>query len=92
MQQTSHRVWSWLIWEGFLVAICGVAVGQVFAVDDGTVVSGFAFDDSDDQLSLRLDGQPIASYLLRDEALTRRAFVNVHTPSGIPVTRPFPSQ
>ena len=53
---------------------------------------GFAFDESDDQLSLRLDGQRIATYLLRDEALTRRAFVNVHTPSGIPVTRRFPSQ
>ena len=51
---------------------------------------GFSFRQDEAKLDLRLDGQSIASYLLNHEKLTRRAFVNVRTPSGLPVTRNFP--
>lgn len=51
-----------------------------------------AWTEQDDALSLSLDGRNVATYLLRHGALTRRAFVNVQTPSGIPVTRTFPPE
>lgn len=51
---------------------------------------GFSFEQTDEKLGLLLDGQPIATYLLKDNTLTRRAFINVHSPSGIPVTRTYP--
>ncbi len=44
-----------------------------------------------DQLALHLGGTKIATYLINDPVLTRRAFVNIRTPSGIKVTRPFPA-
>ena len=42
------------------------------------------------KLNLFLGQKRIATYLLEHDQLTRRAFVNVRTPSGIPVTRRFP--
>ena len=51
----------------------------------------FSFDQTDDQLALKLGDTTIATYLLDDPVLTRRAFVNVHSPSGIPVTRQYPA-
>lgn len=53
---------------------------------------GFSFRQDETSLDLRIDGKRIATYLLDHEKLTRRAFVNVRTPSGIPVTRNFPPQ
>jgi len=50
----------------------------------------FAFQRSEDELHLHLGEQRIATYLLDHEQLTRRAFVNLKTPSGFPVTRSFP--
>ncbi|MCB1232064.1 MAG: PmoA family protein, partial [Verrucomicrobiae bacterium] len=51
---------------------------------------GFSFRKGESSLDLQLDGKHIATYLLDHEKLTRRAFVNVRTPSGFPVTRNFP--
>lgn len=51
---------------------------------------GFSFRSDDSRIDLRLDGERVATYLLDHEKLTRRAFVNVRTPSGLPVTRNFP--
>ena len=53
----------------------------------------FNFERSNEnKLTINLGKQPIATYLIRDPVLTRRALVNLRTPSGIPVTRPFPAQ
>lgn len=51
---------------------------------------GFAIHQQDDALEISLDQKPVATYLLDHPELTRRAFVNVRTPSGHPVTRRFP--
>lgn len=51
---------------------------------------GFSFRSDNSKLHLLFDGERIATYLLDDPKLTRRAFVNVRTPSGLPVTRNFP--
>ncbi|MEO1528656.1 MAG: DUF6807 family protein [Planctomycetota bacterium] len=53
---------------------------------------GFWFQETGDELSIHLGSQRIASYLKRHPQLTRRALVNVSTPSGIQVTRNFPPQ
>lgn len=50
----------------------------------------FQFLEEGGELRLCLDGEEIATYLLEHDELTRRAFVNVRTPSGIQVTRNFP--
>lgn len=52
----------------------------------------FRFQQKDHELELFLGKQRIATYLLDHEKLTRRAFVNLTTPSGIPVTRNFPAR
>lgn len=44
-----------------------------------------------DSFDIVLGGKTIATYLVDDPVLTRRAFVNVRTPSGIPVTREWPA-
>ena len=51
---------------------------------------GFWFQDAGDGLHIHLGAQRIATYLKRHLQLTRRALVNVTTPSGIQVTRNFP--
>ena len=50
----------------------------------------FAFRQDGNELQLYLGQTQVATYLLAHEHLTRRAFVNVRTPSGIQVTRNFP--
>ena len=60
--------------------------GAIFPVADGE----FEFLEEGGELRLHLDGEEIATYLLEHDELTRRAFVNVRTPSGIQVTRNFP--
>ena len=53
---------------------------------------GFWFQDVGDSLHIHLGKQRIATYLKRHPNLTRRALVNVTTPSGIQVTRNFPAR
>ncbi|MEM9015527.1 MAG: DUF6807 family protein, partial [Verrucomicrobiota bacterium] len=50
----------------------------------------FEFRHEGGELQLYLGQTQVATYLLEHEQLTRRAFVNVRTPSGIQVTRNFP--
>ena len=44
-----------------------------------------------DKLTINLGKQPIATYLIDDPILTRRGLINIKSPSGIPITRPFPA-
>ena len=50
----------------------------------------FEFRQDGGELQLYLGQTQVATYLLEHDKLTRRAFVNVRTPSGIQVTRNFP--
>ena len=50
----------------------------------------FQFRQVGKQLELFLGKTRVATYLLEHDQLTRRAFVNIKTPSGIQVTRNFP--
>ncbi|NNE91889.1 MAG: c-type cytochrome, partial [Verrucomicrobiales bacterium] len=50
----------------------------------------FEFRRVENELQLFLGQTQVATYLLNHDKLTRRAFVNVKTPSGIQVTRNFP--
>ena len=52
--------------------------------------TGFSFTEQKDRVTLRLDGRKITEYLLDHPHLTRRAFINVHTHTGIQVTRNYP--
>ncbi|MEZ6126239.1 MAG: DUF6807 family protein [Planctomycetaceae bacterium] len=51
---------------------------------------GFSFRDREDRIDISFGSQRVATYLKHHPQLTRRALVNVTTPSGIPVTRNFP--
>lgn len=51
---------------------------------------GFSFRKQQNELEIHFGEQRIATYLLDHPQLTRRAFVNVRTPSGIQVTRNWP--
>ncbi len=53
--------------------------------------NGFSFSQSDDELVVWLDGKRITTWLKRHPELTRPAFVNVHSHTGIQVTRKFPA-
>lgn len=50
----------------------------------------FEFRKEGGELQLFLGQTQVATYLLEHDRLTRRAFVNVRTPSGMQVTRNFP--
>ena len=50
----------------------------------------FTFRKDNGKLDLFWGPTQVATYLLKHERLTRRAFVNLRTPSGIQVTRNFP--
>ena len=52
----------------------------------------FQFHKKDNELQLILNEKQIASYLLDHPKITRRAFINFKTPSGIQVTRNFPAR
>jgi len=72
-----------------IIVVCFAATPAVFASEaDGE--TGFSFEQREDSLFITLDGRPLATYLFRHDKLTRPAFVNVHTPGGIQVTRNFP--
>ena len=51
---------------------------------------GFSFRKKQNELDIHFGEQRIATYLLDHPQLTRRAFVNVCTPSGVQVTRNWP--
>lgn len=50
----------------------------------------FTFQQQPDRLLVRLNGRPWATYLFRHKQLTRPAWIHVHTPGGLQVTRNFP--
>src|SRR5262245_46195761 len=51
--------------------------------------SPVAFERAGDQLKITLGGEPLATYVVRDETILRPYFKDLHAPGGIPVTRHF---
>ena len=52
--------------------------------------SGFAFSQAAGQVSITHDGQPVATYVFRDDKILRPHFRQLHAPGGIQVTRNCP--
>ena len=52
--------------------------------------SGFGFAQKEDRLLITHGGQPVASYVFRDEKIRRPFFAQVHAPGGLQVTRHHP--
>jgi len=50
----------------------------------------FAIEPQADRLVITYDGQPVATYIFADTALTRPYFAHVHAPGGQQVTRNHP--
>ena len=50
----------------------------------------FAVDPQSDRLVITDAGQPVATYVFRDERIPRPYFAHVHAPGGIRVTRNHP--
>ncbi len=48
------------------------------------------FATGDERLEVRIGDRPFATYVFRDETITRPFFCNVHTPRGVQVTRHHP--
>ncbi len=51
---------------------------------------GFRYELGADELSVFLEGEPIATYVMRDAGLPRPYFYNLNTSDGVRVTRNFP--
>ena len=54
--------------------------------------SGFHLETQKDQVALWLDGKKIGTYLLKHPQLTRQAWINMKTHTGLQVTRNYPPQ
>lgn len=52
--------------------------------------SSFALKEEANQLVITRSGQPVATYVFRDEKILRPFFAHVHAPGGIPITRHHP--
>lgn len=50
----------------------------------------FTFSQTPDQLAIKYAGQPVATYVFRDDKILRPYFANVHALSGVKVTRNHP--
>lgn len=75
----ASRRLCWLI--GILLSVPGALA------DDRPRV---AFVREGDQLRIDVGGEPMATYVLRDETVLRPYFAQVHAPGGARVTRRFP--
>lgn len=55
-----------------------------------TVAADFAVQQKPDRVLITDGGQPVATYVFRDDKILRPYFANVHAPGGIQVTRNHP--
>jgi len=75
---------------GALVAsLCAALIGLLDA-SPTAAARPIQFKQQDDQLEIRIDGEPFATYVFRDDEISRPYFCNVFAPCGERVTRPLP--
>lgn len=72
---------------GFVLALVCSSTISGLAQDQTT---GFAAAEQEDRLVISHGGEPVASFVFRDEKTLRPYFANVHAPGGVQVTRNFP--
>jgi hypothetical protein len=68
----------------------GLLLVVVAVPADAADVRQVAFRRAGDRLGITVGGEPLATYVLRDEKVLRPYFAHVFAPGGIPVTRRFP--
>lgn len=68
--------------------LCALLLAQ--AATSGASTNGFNFTQAPDRLVVTHGGQPVATYVFRDDKILRPYFANVHAPGGIQVTRRHP--
>ena len=67
-----------------------VAAASSLAADALSPAKGWAFEDRDGGLALRLNGQHFAEFVYRDAKVLRPFFANLRAPGGVTVTRNHP--
>ena len=67
-----------------------VTAASGLAADALSPASGWAFEDREGGLALRLDGQQVAEFVYRDAKVLRPFFANLRAPGGVAVTRNHP--
>ncbi|MHB8973345.1 MAG: DUF6807 family protein [Pirellulaceae bacterium] len=53
---------------------------------------GLSFERRDESVVLKIAGQPVATYVLRDAQVSHPYFAHIRTPSGIQISRTHPPQ
>jgi len=74
----------------FLAGLDLVTAAAGLATDALSPAKGWAAEDRDGRLALRLDGQSVAEFVYRDARVLRPFFANLCAPGGIAVTRHHP--
>ncbi len=74
----------------FLLSFVLFAGAMQPAADRRVAAADFAVEQVPDRLVITDGGQPVATYVLRDEKILRPYFAHVHVPGGIQVTRNHP--
>jgi hypothetical protein len=73
-----------------LVSFVLAAAAAWPASDPRSVAADFAVQQKPDRVVITDDGQPVATYVFRDDKILRPYFASVHAPGGIQVTRNHP--
>jgi len=73
-----------------LVTFVLVGATTSLAADGRIIAADFAVQQKPDRVTITDGGQPVATYVFRDDKILRPYFANVHAPGGIQVTRKHP--
>ncbi|MCX6907527.1 MAG: PmoA family protein [Verrucomicrobia bacterium] len=74
----------------FFFASVLFSCATLFADERSAVAGDFAVERKTDCLAITHGGQPVATYVFRDDKVLRPHFTRVHAPGGIQVTRNHP--
>lgn len=77
-------------YQRFLLLLVSFMAATWQAADDPIVAAEFAVQQKHDRVIITDAGQPVATYVFRDDNIKRPYFANVHAPGGIQVTRHHP--
>ena len=74
----------------FFLSVVLLAGTLVPAANRRAAAADFAIEQKTDRLVITDGGQPVATYVFRDDKILRPYFAHVHAPGGIQVTRNHP--
>jgi hypothetical protein len=81
---TQPKLWNQLM---------SVAIALAYALSDGEIRAAdgvVEFRPTDGSIAIAVDGEPFATYVYQDKAITRPYFAHVKAPGGVQVTRNHP--